>query len=100
MLDITDPAIFVEAITAVQKLIERVQLVPENGELRIKLYDKLVALLKRSTEPKKNNHPLAESKKVQITMVAGARNRRYLHLDYTIIRRLNHNKEQACCQFT
>jgi len=31
----------------------------------------------------KNKHPLAESKGVQIAMVAGARNHRYLHVDFT-----------------
>ena len=100
MPDITHPAIFFEAITAIQQLIERVKLVPENGELKIKLYGELGALLKLGTEPK-NKDPLAESKGVQIKMVAGqdlfktlrlalgygavagARNRRYLHLDFT-----------------
>ena len=71
MPDITHPAIFVEAITAIQQLIERVKLVPENGELKIKLYGELGALLKLGTEPKKNKDPLAESKGVQIKMVRG-----------------------------
>ena len=71
MLDITDPAIFVEAITAIQQLIERVHLVPENGDLKIKPYGEPGALQKLGTEPK-NKHPLTESKGVQITMVAGA----------------------------
>ena len=102
MPDITHPAIFVEAITAIRQLIERVKLVPENGELIIKLYGELGALLKLGTEPK-NKDPLAKSKGVQIMMVrgkdlfktlrlalgygvvAGARNRRYLHLDYSLV---------------
>ena len=49
MLDITDPAIFVEAITAIQQLIERVHLVPENGDLKIKPYGELGALQKLGT---------------------------------------------------
>ena len=57
MPDITDSAIFVEAITAIRQLIERVQLVPENGELKIKLYGELGALLKLGTEPKKQTPP-------------------------------------------
>ena len=59
------------ANTAIRQLIERVQLVPENGELKIELYGELAALLKLGTEPK-NEHPQAESEGVQITMVAGA----------------------------
>jgi len=54
MLDITEPAIFVDANAAIRQLIERVQLVPENGELKIELYGELAALLKLGTEPKTN----------------------------------------------
>jgi hypothetical protein len=61
----------IAANTAIRQLIERVQLVPENGELKIELYGELAALLKLGTEPK-NEHPQAESEGVQITMVAGA----------------------------
>ena len=50
---------------------EHAQLVPENGELKIKLYGELGALLKLGTEPK-NEHPRAKDEEVQITMVAGA----------------------------
>ncbi|MEL0032827.1 MAG: hypothetical protein VW712_07670 [Paracoccaceae bacterium] len=84
MLDITDPTIFVDANAAFCQLIERGQLVPENGELKIELYGELAALLKLGTEPK-NEHPQAKSEGVQISMVAGARNRRYLHLDFAIV---------------
>ena len=84
MLDITDPMIFVDTNTAIRQLIERVQFVPENGGLKIKLYGELGALLKLGIEPK-NEHPQFKSEGVQITMVAGARNRRYLHLDFTWI---------------
>ena len=71
MLDITDPMIFVDTNTAIRQLIERVQFVPENGELKIKLYGELGASLKLGIEPK-NEHPQAKSEGVQITMVAGA----------------------------
>ena len=59
------------SLTAVYPLIERVQLVPENGEFKIELYGELAALLKLGTEPK-NEHPQAKSEGVQISMVAGA----------------------------
>ena len=84
MLDITEPAIFVDANAAIRQLIERGQLVSENGELKIELYGELGALLKLGAEPK-NKHPQAESEGVQISMVAGARNRRYLHLNFVTI---------------
>ena len=84
MLDITDPAIFVEAITAIRQLIERVQSVLENGELKIKLYGKLGALLKRSTEPKKQTPPGRKQEGANNDS-CGARNRRYLHLDFAIV---------------
>jgi site-specific DNA recombinase len=71
MLDITEPAIFVDANAAIRQLIEQGQLVSENGELRIELYGELAALLKLGTEPK-NENPQAKSEGVQITMVAGA----------------------------
>ena len=47
------------------------QLVPENGELKIQLYGELAALLKLGTALK-NEYPQAESEGMQITMVAGA----------------------------
>ena len=63
--------IFVDTNTAIRQLIERVQFVPENGELEIKIHGELGAFPKIGTEPK-NEHPQAESEGVQITMVAGA----------------------------
>ena len=66
-----DPNTLVEANTAIRQLIERVQLVPNNGVLKIEIYGELAALLKLGTAPK-NKHPQAESEGVQITMVAGA----------------------------
>ena len=68
---LNDPNTLIEANTAIRQLIERVRLVPENGELKIELYGELAALLKLGTAPK-NKHPQAESEGVQITMVAGA----------------------------
>ena len=68
---LNDPSTLIEANTAIRQLIERVQLVPENEELKIELYGELAALLKLGTEPK-NEHPLAGSERVQVTLVAGA----------------------------
>ena len=68
---LNNPNTLIEANTAIRQLIERVQLVPENGELKIELYGELATLLKLGTE-RKNEHPQAKSEGVQITMVAGA----------------------------
>ena len=68
---LNDQNTLIKANSAIHQLIERVQLIPENGELKIELYGELGALLKLGTEPK-NEHPQAKSEGVQITMVAGA----------------------------
>ena len=78
MLDITDQTIFVDANAAIYQLIERGQSVPENRELNMELFGGLGASLKLGTQPK-NKHPQARSARVQITMVARAGDRRYLH---------------------
>ena len=67
---LNNPNTLIEANTAIRQLIERVQLIPVNGELKIELYGELAALLKLGTEPK-NEYPQAESEGVQITLVAG-----------------------------
>ena len=67
---LNNPNTLIEANTAIRQLIERVQLIPVNGELKIELYGEFAALLKLGTEPK-NEHPQAESEGVQITLVAG-----------------------------
>ena len=66
-----DPNTLIKANTAIRQLIQRVQLVTENGELKKELYGELAALLEFDIE-QKNEHPQAESEGVQITMVAGA----------------------------
>lgn len=50
---LNNPNTLIEANTAIRQLIERVQLIPVNGELKIELYGELAALLKLGTEPKK-----------------------------------------------
>ena len=67
---LNNPNTLIEANTAIRQLIERVQLIPVNGELKIELYGELAALLKLGTEPK-DEQPEAESEGVQITLVAG-----------------------------
>ena len=67
---LNNPNTLIEANTAIRQLVERVQLIPVNGELKIELYGELAALLKLGTEPK-DEHPQAQSEGVQITLVAG-----------------------------
>ena len=57
------------------------RLVPEDGKLRIELKGELAGILNLCDSKKK---PAAsyEERAEQIKMVAGARNQRYLHLDF------------------
>jgi len=64
-------------------LVEEVRLVPDDGNLRIELFGELAALISLTTEL-----PRSKETGVQVTLVAGARNRRYLHLDFAPIGQL------------
>ena len=56
-----------EAAEALRNLIGEIRLVPEDGELRIKLYGELAALIDLA-----NEHPRRNATGVQVTLVAGA----------------------------
>ena len=60
-----------EANEAIRQLIETIRLVPFNGRLKIELFGELAAILNLGMAPK-NEHPLDNSKGVQVTVVAGA----------------------------
>ena len=64
-----------EAAECIRELIEEVRLVPENGSLRIELYGELAALINLA-----NEHPRSKGTGVQVTLVAGTRNRLDLQL--------------------
>ena len=64
-----------EAAECIRELIEEIRLVPANGKLRVELYGELAALLNLA-----NGHPRSKGTGVQITLVAGARNRLDLQL--------------------
>lgn len=70
-----------EAAEAIRALIDEVRLVPEGGSLKIELHGELAALLSLG----QRKHPLTKDQGVQVTMVAGARNRRYLHLNFALL---------------
>jgi hypothetical protein len=59
----------------IRELIEEIRLVPEDGKLRAELYGELAALINLA-----NEHPRSKGTGVQITLVAGARNRLDLQL--------------------
>ena len=69
-----------EAAEAIRALIEEVRLVPDDENLRIELFGELAALIKLT-----NEHPRSTDTGVQVRLFAGARNRRYLHLDFAPI---------------
>jgi hypothetical protein len=60
-----------ESNEAIRQLIETIRLVPFNGRLKIELFGELAALLNLGMALK-NEHPLDNSKGVQVTVVAGA----------------------------
>jgi hypothetical protein len=64
-----------EAAECLRELIEEIRLVPKDGKLQIELYGELAALLNLA-----NEHPRSRGTGVQITLVAGARNRLDLRL--------------------
>ena len=64
-----------EAAECIRELMEEIRLVPENGKLRVELYGELAALLNLA-----NGHPRPKETGVQITLVAGTRNRLDLQL--------------------
>ena len=69
-----------EAAECIRELIEEIRLVPDNGKLRVELYGELAALINLA-----NGHPRSKGTGVQITLVAGTRNQRCLHLDHAIL---------------
>ena len=64
-----------EAAECIRELIEEIRLVPENGKLRVELYGELAALINLA-----NGHPRSTGTGVQVTLVAGTRNRLDLQL--------------------
>jgi len=59
-----------EAAECIRELIEEIRLVPKRGKLEIELYGELAALINLA-----NGHPRSKGTGVQITLVAGTRNR-------------------------
>ena len=57
---------------------------PEDNTLNIELFGELAALISLGIGPN-DKHPLADAEGVQVTLVAGARNRRYLHLSFASV---------------
>ena len=75
----------IKALTsAIRQPTEKVRLVPEGKTFNIELFGELVALISLGIGPN-NKHPLGNAEGRQMTLVAGARNRRYLHLDFACV---------------
>ena len=64
-----------EATQCMRELIEEIRRVPEEGQLRIELYGELASLINLA-----NGHPRSKGTGVQVTLVAGTRNRLDLQL--------------------
>jgi hypothetical protein len=67
-----------EATEALRGLIDAITLTPEQGELRIELKGNLAAMLSAATNAKRS--PETGDLSLQVQMVAGACNQRYLQL--------------------
>jgi hypothetical protein len=74
--ELNRPELRAEATQALRSLIEEIRLVPENGKLEIEIRGDLAGILALEH---KSKHPTAVGDGVQITLVAGTRNQRYLH---------------------
>jgi D-alanyl-D-alanine dipeptidase len=64
-----------EAAECIRELIVEIRLVPQRGKLRVELYGELAALINLA-----NGHPHSKGTGVQVTLVAGTRNRLDLQL--------------------
>jgi len=73
-----------EAFSLIRSLIDAVILTPVDGRLEIELHGDLAGILALSEAGKQSASSPTE-KALQIKMVAGARNQRYLHLDHAIL---------------
>ena len=73
-----------EATTTMRGLIEEIRLVPADGKLGIELFGELAALIAlASGDGSRIKHPRASAAAgVQVTLVAGTRYQRYLHLNW------------------
>jgi hypothetical protein len=72
------PETRVEATEALRGLIEAIVLIPDEGALRIELKGNPAAMLSAATNAKRS--PETGDLSLQVEMVAGARNQRYLQL--------------------
>ena len=85
---LNDPAIRTEAAEVLRTLIDRIELRPgEIGQATAAiLYGDLAQILAVCDSPdSKQKLPKAGASGSQLSVVAGARNQRYLHLDHAIL---------------
>jgi site-specific DNA recombinase len=79
-----DPASKAKAFDIIRSLIDEVRLVPKGGNLSVDLRGELAGIL-NLCDTKKKPATSYEGRAEQIKMVAGAGNRRYLHLDWATL---------------
>jgi site-specific DNA recombinase len=85
---LNDPAIRAEAADVLRSLIDRIELRPRDKDQGIAatLHGDLAQILGLCDDSgRKQKLPKAESSGSQLSVVAGARNQRYLHLDHAIL---------------
>ena len=76
-----------EAVTIIRSLIDRIEITPgeKRGDPKVQLVGGLAAILELAVSEQQKTAIQEDSGVRRVLMVAGARNRRYLHLDYANI---------------
>ena len=84
---LSDQASREEAISLIRSLIERIDILPgeKRGKPQVQLVGGLAAILEFAVAKQQKTAIPSDSGFGRVFMVAGARNRRYLHLDYAMI---------------
>jgi site-specific DNA recombinase len=83
---LNDPEIRDEAIEVLRSLLESVVIAPADGGLEIEIVGEISHMIEIGMEDGKRKGPvLNESTGRSVKVVAGARNQRYLHLDYAVL---------------
>jgi DNA invertase Pin-like site-specific DNA recombinase len=82
---LNDDAIKAEAMEIIRGMIEKIVMVPVDDGLNAELHGDLAEILAFcDRDGSKCKHPRSSDPGCQLSVVAGARNRRYLHLDHAI----------------
>jgi hypothetical protein len=80
-----DPQIRDEAVEVLRGLVEHVSIGPADNGLEIEIVGEIAKMVELSLGPNAKQASLDERLTCSVKVVAGTRNRRYLHLDHTVL---------------